>query len=77
LEDALQRRERLVASQPPGTNDFCYMAQAALKQIDKAVEALDVCEGKLTSDEYKALRARLGHLMDTLYRIGGALSKST
>jgi hypothetical protein len=71
------RREKPVASQTPNTHDFCHMAQTALKQIDRAVEALDMCEGKLTSDEYKELRARLGHLMDTLYRIGDALSKST
>ncbi len=49
----------------------------ALDKIEKAIEAVERCKGKLTTDGYKALRGRSGHLMDTLYTVGGALSKST
>lgn len=49
----------------------------ALEKIEKAIEALEACQGKLTSDGYKALRRRLGHLMDTLFKVGDTLSKST
>lgn len=48
-----------------------------LEHIEKAIEALEGCDGKLTAEGYKTLRGRLGHLMDTLYRVGEALSKST
>jgi hypothetical protein len=60
--------------------DNCYdgnRTDAALEKIEEAVNALELCEGKLTADEYKELRRRLGHLMDTLYRVGEALAKST
>jgi len=50
---------------------------SALEKIEKAIEALEACQGKLTSDGYKALRRRLGHLMDTLFKVGDPLSKST
>lgn len=50
---------------------------AALEKIKEANKALELCEGKLTADEYKELRRRLGHLMDTLYKVGAVLSKST
>lgn len=49
----------------------------ALKKIENAIEALEACRGKLTSDGYKALRRRLGHLMDTLFKVGETLSKVT
>lgn len=49
----------------------------ALAQIDRSVSALEACKDDLTPEGYKALRIRLGHLMDTLYRIGEELSKST
>ena len=50
---------------------------AALQKIEDTTKAVELCEAELTADGYKELRGRLGHLMDTLYRIGGALSKST
>jgi len=50
---------------------------AALEKIEEAIEAVEFCEGKLTADGYKELRGRLGHLMDALYKAGGALTKST
>ena len=50
---------------------------AALQKIEDTTKAVEMCEAELTADGYKELRGRLGHLMDTLYRIGGALSKST
>ena len=50
---------------------------AALERIEEAIQAIELCEGELTADGYKELRARLGHLMDALYRIGGSLSKAT
>lgn len=49
----------------------------ALEKIEKAVEALELCQGKLTPGGYKVLRRRLGHLMDTLFKVGDTLSKST
>ena len=49
----------------------------ALDKIEEAIRAVELCEGELTPAEYKELRGRLGHLMDTLYKVGGALSKST
>jgi hypothetical protein len=49
----------------------------ALERIDEAVKAVEMCEGRLTADGYKELRAKLGHLMDALYKVGGSLSKST
>jgi hypothetical protein len=49
----------------------------ALERIEKTIEALEACQGKLTSEGYKALRRRLGHLMDTLFKVGDCLSKST
>ncbi len=51
--------------------------EAALEKIEEAIKALELCHGELTADKYKQLRARLGHLMDTLYGVGEALSKST
>jgi len=53
------------------------LTDAALERIEEAVKALELCEGKLTADEYKEMRRRLGHLMDTLYKVGAVLSKST
>ena len=52
-------------------------ADAALVKIDEAHKAVQLCEGKLTAEGYKEMRKRLGHLMDTLYRVGGSLAKST
>ena len=49
----------------------------ALEKIENAIEALEACQGKLTTDGYKALRRRLGHLMDTLFKVGENLSKVT
>ena len=49
----------------------------ALERISKAIQAVESCEGELTPDGYKELRARLGHLMDALYKVGGSLSKAT
>jgi hypothetical protein len=49
----------------------------ALERIGEAIQAVESCEGELTPDGYKELRAQLGHLMDALYRVGGSLSKST
>lgn len=49
----------------------------ALEKISEAIQAVESCEGELTPDGYKELRARLGHLMDALYRVGGSLSKAT
>ncbi|MBW2108963.1 MAG: hypothetical protein JRI36_09900 [Deltaproteobacteria bacterium] len=48
-----------------------------LKRIEQAIDALEGCDGKLTPEGYKAVRQRVGHLMDTLYRVGDALSKAT
>ena len=53
------------------------LAEAALVKIEEALKAVQLCEGQLTAEEYKELRGRLGHLMDTLYRVGGSLAKST
>ena len=50
---------------------------AALQKIEDTIKAVELCEAELTADGYKELRGRLGHLMDTLYKIGGTLSKST
>jgi hypothetical protein len=50
---------------------------AALERISEAIQAVESCEGELTPDGYKELRARLGHLMDALYKVGGSLSKAT
>jgi len=49
----------------------------ALEKISEAIQAVESCEGELTPDGYKELRARLGHLMDALYNVGGSLSKAT
>ncbi|MBW2171196.1 MAG: hypothetical protein JRF69_04315 [Deltaproteobacteria bacterium] len=49
----------------------------ALEKISEAIQAVESCEGELTPEGYKELRARLGHLMDALYKVGGSLSKST
>ena len=49
----------------------------ALERISEAIQAVESCEGELTPNGYKELRARLGHLMDALYKVGQALSKST
>ena len=51
------------------------LAVKALDRIEKAIEALECCQDRLTVDEYKTLRKRIGHLMDTLYEVGEALSK--
>ena len=53
------------------------LVNAALEKIDHCVAAVESCEGELTKDGYSQLRAQLGHLMDTLYRVGGRLSEST
>lgn len=53
------------------------LADVALEQIEETIKAVELCGGKLTGDEYRKIRGRLGHLMDTLYRVGGDLSKST
>jgi hypothetical protein len=50
---------------------------AALGKIEEAIQAVELCQGELTADGYKELRARLGHLMDALYKVGDALSKAT
>jgi uncharacterized protein with HEPN domain len=49
----------------------------ALKKIEEAIIAIELCTGELTADGYRELRARSGHLMDTLYIVGEALSKFT
>jgi len=49
----------------------------AIEKISEAIQAVESCEGELTPDGYKELRARLGHLMDALYKVGGSLSKAT
>jgi hypothetical protein len=49
----------------------------AVERINEAIQAVESCEGKLTPDGYKELRACLGHLMDALYKVGGSLSKAT
>ena len=51
--------------------------RTALKKVEEAIEALRLCEGKLTINGYKELRRRLGHLMDILFQVGLDLSKST
>jgi hypothetical protein len=56
---------------------FCEVVQKALERIDSAVAAVEQCHGKLGPEEYKALRMRSGHLMDTLYRVGDTLCKAT
>lgn len=50
---------------------------AAIQKVKEAIEAIELCEGELSADGYKELRTRLGHLMDALYKVGQALSKST
>jgi len=50
---------------------------AAIEKVKETIEAIELCEGELTADGYKELRIRLGHLMDALYKVGQALSKST
>jgi hypothetical protein len=50
---------------------------AALERVEAAILALEGCKGELTPEGYVQLRSRLGHLMDTLYRVGEVLSKST
>jgi hypothetical protein len=62
-----------VRSKCPGGS----FADAALEQIEETIKAVKLCEGELTADEYRKIRGRLGHLMDMLYKAGGALSKST
>ena len=49
----------------------------ALEKIEEAIRAVELCEGALTAEGYVKLRARLGHLMDALYKVGAALSKAT
>jgi hypothetical protein len=56
---------------------FCQSADIALEKIEEAIRALEQCQGKLAPEEYKALRARSGHLMDTLYHVGDALCRTT
>ena len=65
--------EKKMGSKP----DRPDLTHAALEKIEETTKAVELCEAELTADGYKELRARLGHLMDTLYKIGGALSKST
>jgi hypothetical protein len=50
---------------------------AAIEKIEEAIQAVKSCQGKLTAHGYRELRRHLGHLMDALYDVGGALSKST
>jgi hypothetical protein len=50
---------------------------AALERINEAIGAVEACEGELTPEGYKELRARLGHLMDALYKVAGSLSTAT
>jgi len=56
---------------------FCKIVERALEKIDGAVKAIEQCNGKLVADEYTALRAKSGHLMDILYQVGDALCQST
>ena len=53
------------------------LTDLALTKIEEAIKAVESCGSELNADAYKRLRTRLGHLMDTLYRVGGSLSKST
>ena len=55
----------------------CSLTDAAHEKIEETIKAVELCKWELTADGYRQLRARLGHLMDTLYKIGGPLSKST
>ena len=59
------------------TYQECNAVDAALEKIEESIKAVELCKRELTADAYKKLRARLGHLMDTLYKVGGPLSKST
>ena len=49
----------------------------AFEKVEEAIQALERCKGELTPEGYVQLRTRLGHLMDTLYKVGEVLSKST
>ncbi|MDY6838029.1 MAG: hypothetical protein SWH78_08650 [Thermodesulfobacteriota bacterium] len=49
----------------------------ALEKIEAAIRALRACDGELSAEGYVELRRRIGHLMDTLFRVGEVLSKST
>jgi hypothetical protein len=65
--------EKKIRSECHGPN----LADLALRKIEEAIKAVESCGSDLNADGYKRLRARLGHLMDALYRVGGSLSKST
>ncbi len=68
--NSLEEKENVTCAKPE-------RHAAALEKIEQAIKAVEFCEGELTADGYKELRARLGHLMDALYKVGGALSKAT
>ncbi|MDY6989030.1 MAG: hypothetical protein SWQ30_13355 [Thermodesulfobacteriota bacterium] len=61
--------------------DGCLTGSAkqgqALEKIEAAIEALRACNGELSAEGYVQLRRRIGHLMDTLFKVGEVLSKST
>jgi len=65
---------KMKSQEKPNKNN---LVDTALEKIDHCVTAVESCEGELTKDGYSKLRAQLGHLMDTLYRVGGKLSEST
>ena len=71
-----RRRNRLDQKE-----DGCLKASArqsqALEKIEAAIEALRACNGELSAEGYVQLRRRIGHLMDTLFKIGEVLGKST
>ncbi len=69
-KDTLDGKEKRSAGKPA-------RHAAALEKIEEAIQAVELCEGELTADGYRELRARLGHLMDALYKVGGSLSKAT
>ena len=72
-QEKTARMEKKTQSKPHGRR----FADAALEKIEEAIKAVESCEGKLTTDGYRQLRAQLGHLMDALYKVGGSLAKST
>jgi len=55
----------------------CAKQAEALEKIEAAIEALRACNGELSAEAYVQLRRRIGHLMDTLFKVGEVLSKST
>jgi hypothetical protein len=69
-KDSLGKNKNADSSQPKSQT-------SALERIGEAIRAVEACEGELTTDGYRELRARLGHLMDALYKVGGSLSSAT